>query len=196
MDKISEFQVLASICSQIDALEQDERERVVRYLFHRYPIEKSVADHGQQHSPPPSMQESGVNSSEIRGVAVKSREGDLRMTIRDLKAKTAKDAARRLTYVTILANELLFGSRELSSRKVLVPVLREYRLYDGNTRRLIAEDKGIMRNGDSLTLDAHARAEAESFLHDIQDTSSKGTWQPGSQRRGNKLDRGLAREES
>ena len=182
----SEFEILESMCVQLDELDDGARGRVLRYLFDRYPAERTMTTvRNASPSSTPAHQEN-IETLELRGIAVATADGGLRMTIRDLKARTAKDAARRLIYVTILANETLSGSRQVSSRKTVVPALREYRLYDGNTRTLMSTDKGIIRSGDLLALDAHARAEAETFLQEMQDPSIIGSWRPGAQSRGNK----------
>ena len=43
---------------------------------------------------------------------------------------------------------------------------------------LLASDKGIVRDGDILTLDAHARQDAERFLQEVLGPDTVGTWRP------------------
>lgn len=66
----------------------------------------------------------------------------------------------------------------MSSRKNLTPILKEWRLYDGNTRARLSKERGILRDGDNLSLDAHARRDAERFIEEISDPEIKGQWKP------------------
>jgi PAS domain S-box-containing protein len=102
--------------------------------------------------------------------------------VRDLKAKSGLDAAVRLAQVAIYAHERLTG-RPLSSRKGLTPLLKEWRLYDGNTRARLAREPGIVRSGDDLTLDPRGRRDAERLVEELLQPAARteenrpgGTW--------------------
>jgi hypothetical protein len=125
--------------------------------------------------PPATAAASG--QQEVPGIARLTDTGDLRITIRDLKARSGLDAAVRLALVSIYAHEKMTG-QPLSSRKNLTPILKEWRLYDGNTRARLSKERGILRDGDSLSLDAHARRDAERFVEEISDPEVKGEWKP------------------
>jgi hypothetical protein len=114
---------------------------------------------------------------EIPGIAKVTESGELKITIRDLKASSGLNAAVRLAHIAIHACESLLD-RGMSSRNELTPILKQWRVYDGNTRAKIGSDKGILRDGDVLTLDAHARRLAEQFINDILDPSIEGRWKP------------------
>jgi len=120
-----------------------------------------------------------VTEKDIPGVAQLSGEGEVKITIRDLKASSTNDAAKRLVLTAIRAHERLKGVRQVSSREVIVPLMRDYRVYTGNTRTVIKNYKGIIRDGDMLSLDVHAREEADRFLEEITDPEKRGTWKPG-----------------
>ena len=62
---------------------------------------------------------------ELPGIARVTLAGDFRLTVRDLKARSALDAAVRLAKVAIYAHELLTGE-PLSSRRGLTPILRAW----------------------------------------------------------------------
>jgi PAS domain S-box-containing protein len=100
------------------------------------------------------------------------------MTLGELFARSRLTAAVRLAMVAIYAHERLTG-RPLSSRRTLTPLLKAWRLYDGNTRSRLAKQRGILRSGDDLALDDQARREAERFIDDIH---SGGGIDVGSQR--------------
>jgi hypothetical protein len=117
-------------------------------------------------------------SDEIPGIARATPNGGLEITVRDLKAKSTTDAAIRLAHIVIYAAEKLKGERAVSSRKVLLPILKEWRAYDGNTRLALARHKGIHRDGDSMSLDAIAKKDAEKYVADILDDAAQGTWNP------------------
>ncbi len=103
-------------------------------------------------------------------------DGNVHITASDLKAKSAMEAAHRLVYVTLLARRTLLNETK-TPRKVLVETLRGYNLYDGNSRLMIANDKGLVRDGrKSIWLSQPALDVARKFVNDIQDPNTKGTW--------------------
>ncbi len=133
-----------------------------------------------------SPNEIGKNG-EVAGIAKLSQSGEVLLTVRDFKAKSANDAAIRLVHVLIWVTGKLAARSAVSSKNEVLPWLRKYRLYDGNTRGVIAKDKGLVRDGDELSLDFHADQLAEKFVNDILDGSVEGRWRPGgSKRRGAK----------
>lgn len=119
-----------------------------------------------------------ITEEELPGIARRTANGGLEVTVRDLKAKSTIDAAIRLAHIVIYANEKLKGERAVSSRKVLLPILKEWRAYDGNTRPALAHHKGIHRDGDQLSLDTIAKKDAEKYISEILDDSVTGTWNP------------------
>jgi hypothetical protein len=119
-----------------------------------------------------------ADEKEIAGIARVTPNGELHLTVRDLKARSANDAAIRIAHLTLLANERLNNSDSLSSKNVLVPILRRYRAYDGNTRGALAQHRGFARVGDQLSMDLHCKEEAEEFVKQILDPAVQGTWNP------------------
>ncbi|KAA6460294.1 hypothetical protein DYQ86_14745 [Acidobacteria bacterium AB60] len=124
-----------------------------------------------------------TESGQIPGIAKLSSGGDIQLTVRDFKARSANDAATRLVHVFLWATKKLTGRVSASSKMAIVPALRKYRCYDGNTRSVIARDKGIVRDGDELSLDFHAEQLAERFIKEILDSGTEGKWKPGSTKR-------------
>jgi hypothetical protein len=116
--------------------------------------------------------------NEIPGIAILDSSGKFKLTIRDVKAKTTNDAAIRLTLITIYAYCKLTGDSSVSSKRILKPLLEDWRVYTGNTRHIIASHRGIIRDGDSLKLDQHAKLEAETYINDALDESIQGKWSP------------------
>lgn len=114
---------------------------------------------------------------EIPGIAKVTESGELKLTIRDLKASSGLNAALRVAHIAIHACESLLH-RGMSSRNELTPILRQWRVYDGNARAKIGADKGIFRDGDTLTLDAHAQRLAEQFIADVLNPEVEGKWKP------------------
>ena len=120
---------------------------------------------------------------EIAGIAKLSQSGEVQLTVRDFKAKSTNDAAIRLVHVLIWATKKLTGEASASSKHSIVPWLRKYRCYDGNTRGAIAKDKGLVRDGDQLSLDFHAEQNAERFMEEILNPEIEGKWKPGPTKR-------------
>jgi hypothetical protein len=123
-----------------------------------------------------------VTGGEIPGIARLSANGELELTVRDVKARSTLDAAIRLAHIVIYATERLKGDAGVSSKKVLVPILKDWRAYDGNTRTALARHKGIQRDGDTLSLDAIAKKEAEKYIAQVLDDSLSGAWNPNAKR--------------
>jgi len=156
----------------------DARRRVLSYVIARYlpDAPASLPTAGQPKSSVAPSPLSVVQQRELPGVARLTDTGDLRITARDLKAKSGLDAAVRLAHIAIYAHERMTGGQPLSSRKGLTPLLKEWRLYDGNSRARLANERGIIRSDDSLSLDAHARRDAERYIEEILNDELKGQW--------------------
>lgn len=174
-----ELSAIRTVIGTVSDLEPASRIKVLAYVnshFHSALPVAAAAASGPGGDAPAMV---APPNGEIPGIAVVSPSGDLRLTIRgnDLKAKSGLDAAVRLAHVVIYANEKLLGI-PVSSPKVLTPILKEWRLYDSNTRKRLARERGIVRTGDSLSLDTHARVLAERFISEIQDPNTKGAWRP------------------
>ena len=176
----AELAVIATVSDAVGSLpDQEARMRVINYVMARHLPGASLrldALSPAPHAPRESAREVR-GTRELPGIAQLSDKGDLRITIRDLKAKSALDAAVRLAVVATYAHEELTGQK-LSSRRCLTPLLKQWRLYDGNSRARLAREKGIIREGDNLSLDAHARRDAERFIEEIRNQTIKGTWRP------------------
>ncbi len=118
---------------------------------------------------------------ELPGIATINEKGDFFFTVRDPKASSQADAIKRLTYVAIRSYLLLKkGESKASRKKIINPILSEWRVYDGNARNFLVNDKGIIREGDLLSLDVHATKEADTFIKDILDQKKSGSWNPSS----------------
>jgi hypothetical protein len=162
----------------------EARQRVISYVLARYlpssspvsliPVPRAAATA----TPVGSVAAGPVSGAkELPGIARLTDAGDLQVTIRDLKARSGLDAAVRLAYVAIYAYQQLAG-QAFSSPKGLTPLLKTWRVYDGNSRTRLAKDKGILRNGDDLSLDAHATRDAERFIQEMLDDGVAGSWKP------------------
>lgn len=179
----AEIAAIAAISSALSKLaDSEERRRVLTYVLARYLPEGYTPSAQPSAQPVTSMAPSPVaviehTQRELPGVARLTDTGDLRITARDIKAKSGLEAGVRLAHVAIYAHERLTG-KPLSSRKGLTPLLKEWRLYDGNVRARLAKERGIIRSDDSLSLDAHARRDAERYIDEILNDELHGQWKP------------------
>jgi hypothetical protein len=181
-----EIAAMAVISSALSSLADGEaRQRVISYVLARYspslsssiPVPATRVGTSSSGYSGSAAKASSNGIGEIPGIAMLTEAGDLRITVRDLKARSGLDAAVRLAYVAIYAYQKLVG-QPLPSPSVLTPLLKTWRLYDGNTRARLAKDKGIFRSGDDLSLDAHATRDAERFIQEILDDGVEGSWRP------------------
>lgn len=184
---MDELECMKNIDDNLQAVPEDStRLRIVGWLAAKYlgasmPSPVFTAVHTDVAAEEASNEV--VRSGQIAGIAKLSNSGEVQLTVRDFKAKSANDAAIRLVHVLIWATARLTGATTLSSKNAIVPWLRKYRCYDGNTRWAIAKDKGLVRDGDELSLDFHSEQLAEKFVGEILDPSVEGKWKPGSTKR-------------
>jgi hypothetical protein len=180
MDK--EIEVMGKVSKALSEIkDEDAIQRVLNWIMDKYGAEPRQPNSSSTTQRPQSLgvpSPSNPQTNGINDIGVITPSGDLKITIRDLKAKSAVDAATRLALVTIYTHQKLTGEEYTSSRKIVTPTLKNYRLYTGNSRRVLGNHKGIVRDGDNLTLDMHAESEAEAYLTEIRDSSISGSWSP------------------
>lgn len=173
-----EIAAIALISTALSGLTDAEaRQRVIAYVLSRYVASDSkiAALQKQLHEPANVSRASPILKNEIPGIGKLDESGELRLTVRNLKARSGLDAAVRLAYVAIYTFQQLAGL-PLSSQKGLTPLLKTWRVYDGNTRNRLAKDKGIIRKNDDLSLDAHGTRDAERYIQEILDDELEGKW--------------------
>ncbi len=193
---MNEIEALGHIDNALGGLEDDDvRLRVLQWAIAKY-------GKGSVHAPvsaPPAIPftsahighapprvgsalppQEVTSSNEIPGIAMISDSGDFRVTVRDPKARNTNDAAIRLAVVAIHSYCKLSGEKGASSRRIVKPVLENWRAYTGNTRAALASHQGIIRDGDALSLDQHAKREAEDYIAQILDDEIQGAWNPTS----------------
>lgn len=180
-----EIKAITAVNEALASIDDPEiRNRVLRWVNDKFgfvPSGVKLTREMSRQRDVPSMSE--VVAGEIPGIAMLTETGEFRLTVRDLKAKSANDAALRLAHIAIRAYQKLTGQKTVSSKNFLVPLLKYWRVYDGNTRAALARHKGIIRNGDELGLDSHATTDAERFISDALDNAIDGTWKPSTKAR-------------
>jgi hypothetical protein len=175
-----EIDAMAKVGAALAAVDDAQaRVRVLRWANEKFGFTPSS---GSQTMRTQSSVEVSVGK-EMPGIAVITDSGDVRFTIRDPKAKSAREATTRLVYVGVHASQALTGKKGVSRKGVIVPLLKHWRVYDGNARQFLAMDKGLLKNGDELELDGHAQKDAEQYIQEIQDSNRVGSWRPGSSSR-------------
>jgi hypothetical protein len=183
---MEELECMRTIDEAIRSIEDQEiRKRIVGWLSSKYLGVPTAHRNAPQEIALsiPAVSNSGDKPKEIPGIAKLSASGDVQLTVRDFKARSANEAAVRLAHVAIWAANKLTGEQTVSSRGLVLPLLRKYRCYDGNTRRALAAEKGLVRDGDTLSLDFHAEQSAERMVSEILDPATEGKWKPNSVKR-------------
>ena len=167
-----ELEAMQSIEKALEKMADDEaRKRALVWACSRYglPMDKAPnpPDDSNASSSASGARKTVARASgdtEISGIAVLDSDGNLTFTLQDVKAKSALDASIRLTLVAAYVHEKLTGNPEMSRKKVLVPLLTDWRIYDGNTRQAIVRHRGIIRKGRSaLKLDSTAKRGANVY---------------------------------
>ena len=176
-----EIAALAKLNEALTTLEDSgARSRVLRWACEKFGLSQPQA----QTLPSGEASVASLDGRGLAGIAHLTSSGDFRFTVRDLKAKNTTDAALRIVHVVVHSYCRLKGEDLVSARKIVVPILRQWRAYSGSIRQAIAAHKGIIREGDFISLDEHAKRDAERFIDEILDPNTKGSWAPSSRRRG------------
>ena len=177
-----EIQAITQINVALKAIPDDAtRIRVLKWAVQKF---NAIPNNANQQTVSTVNMLSGQDESaasnapnEIPKIASLNSDGNFSVIIQDLKAQSQTIAGVRLALATIHAYKKLTGNN-ISSRKDLVPVLKHFRLYDGNIRVALSRHRGIIRDKDILSLDAFAQKEAEDIIKEIQDPNTSGTWTP------------------
>jgi PAS domain S-box-containing protein len=177
---------LAAIAKSSAAIQElpdsGARRRVLSYVMDRYfPVTGSDQQRSASATQPGSVAVSRspareFNEGDLRGIAHITNEGDFEIVIREFWASSRLDAAVRLAKLAIYAHERLTGGA-MSSRTSLTPLLKAWHLYDGNTRARLARERGIIRSGDSLSLDDLEKSRADRSVVEMRSrvgTSNRG----------------------
>ena len=178
---MNEIQALGTIIEALEGVEdQGAVNRILDYVLNKFGDESTPARSAKKLQVDEILESDEVSKhgNEMTGIALVSDSGTFKLTVRDPKAKNTNDAAIRLALVTIYAYCHLTKEKTASSKKIVKPVLENWRAYTGNTRNALAQHAGILRDGDALSLDHHATLEAEQILDDIKDSDVVGKWQP------------------
>src|SRR5258706_2157414 len=140
----SEFDAMKTIDELLASLNDEERGRVLQWVSAKYGLTvQNMVRAGvrlDRNESALSVAKASGGVKEIPGIARLTTDGNLKLTVRDVKAKNTNDAAIRLIHIVVLANELLTGESGVSGKSVVVPTLREWRAYTGNTRAMIAKN--------------------------------------------------------
>lgn len=113
-----------------------------------------------------------------RVLKIFSANGDT-LELRDnrLKATTAADYYRRLTYLFLYAHEL--HGRSSTPRPELVKILKDAKVFDPNCGAWLKQKKGFTVDAeDRLKLNAGAREQAVKVLDEAGDASVADQWNP------------------
>jgi PAS domain S-box-containing protein len=174
---------LAAIAKSSAAVQElpdsESRRRVLTYVMDRYfPESGSHQQRSASASQPGSVAVSETRVQEfsegdLRGIARITDEGDFEIVIREFWASSRLDAAVRLAKLAIYAHERLTGAA-MSSRTCLTPLLKAWHLYDGNTRARLARERGIIRSGDSLSLDDPEKSRANRSVVEMRSRVGTG----------------------
>ena len=120
-----------------------------------------------------------TREGEIPGIAMLEEEGKIAFTLRDIKAQNKTNAWVRLALLATYVHEELTGETEISRSKVVNPLLKDWRAFDGRVRQAIADHKGIISIGKGLVkLDRRAKEEAKAIMQQVLDPKVEGKWSP------------------
>lgn len=167
---MKEIEVMGIIANALEGLDDPVMcKRILRWVNDRFSVGaitlSDVTAGGVEYV---ENDASHANASSLNGVAMMTQNGELKITARDLKGKGINDTAVRLAHVVLYSYRALTSEKWVSSRKILTPILKDHRVYTGNSRTALSQCKGIVRDGDMLTLDVLAQADAERFIEEIK----------------------------
>ncbi|MCC7389997.1 MAG: hypothetical protein IT431_14645 [Phycisphaerales bacterium] len=183
---LNEIDALAAINETMESLPDDQsRVRVLEWAISKFQLSGSMSTTAAPRVPVGVVgQSSGTPQTaatpgELGDIIHILDDGSIKVVARDLKAASANDAAVRLAHVVVYCVKHLLNGQKASSKVHLVPVLRDWRCYNGNTRGALAKEKGMIREGDALSLDQLAARRAEEIIAEIRNTETEGKWKGG-----------------
>jgi hypothetical protein len=180
-----EVKVMGELAVALSKLEDkpDAQKRALKWLCERFDFEikNQSVNHANKNDKSSIVADLATTapsstSNEMPGIACLTSDGEYRVTMRDLKAKNKLDAANRLVHVCIYSYTQMQNLPDMPSR-LLTSILKDWRVYDGNTRVLISKSKGLIRTKEGgLALDAHAKRDALKYIAEILNDEIAGKW--------------------
>jgi len=133
----------------------------------------------EQPPPPPPPPATKVDPERERVLKVFTLEGEtLELSENRLKAKSAADYYKRLTYLFIYAQEVVLA-RTSAPKAELIEVLKAAKVYDANCRFWLKQKKGFtVDNEDRMKLIAGAKEQAKQVITDTLDSNVADGWNP------------------
>jgi hypothetical protein len=133
----------------------------------------------QEQPPPPPPPVPKADPERERVLKVFTLEGEtLELSENRLKAKSAADYYKRLTYLFIYAQEVVLG-RTSAPKAELIEVLKAAKVYDANCRFWLKQKKGFtVDNEDRMKLIAGAKEQAKQVITDTLDSNVADGWNP------------------
>jgi hypothetical protein len=127
----------------------------------------------------PELQQLMESPEKDKALKMFSLNGELlELSDNRLKAKSAADYYKRLTYLFLYAQELLLG-RTSAPKSELAVVLKEAKVYDANCRSWLKQRKGFTVDAEErMKLIAGAREQAMKALDEAQDHNLQDEWNP------------------
>ncbi len=135
---------------------------------------------GEQPQPPPERNPMpGGDQEKERLLKIFNLEGEtLELAENRLKAKSAADYYKRLTYLFAYAQEILLG-RASTPKSDLVAVLKVAKVYDPNCRFWLKQKKGFTVDAeDRMKLIAGAKEQAKQTINEVFDGNVADDWNP------------------
>lgn len=135
-----------------------------------------------EQEPPPAGQAAPApqrDPERERLLKIFNLEGEtLELSENRLKAKSAADYYKRLTYLFIYAQEIVLG-RTSAPKAELIEVLKAAKVYDANCRFWMKQKKGFtVDTEDRMKLIAGAKEQAKQVVTDTLDTNVVDGWNP------------------
>jgi hypothetical protein len=126
-------------------------------------------------TPPPPK----TDPERDRVVKIFTLEGEtLELSENRLKAKSAADYYKRLTYLFIYAQEIALG-RTSAPKTELIEVLKAAKVYDANCRFWLKQKKGFtVDTEDRMKLITGAKEQAKQVITDTLDSNVADGWNP------------------
>jgi hypothetical protein len=170
----SEIQAMTTISKALDNIkDKDTQQRILNWIADRFelklkkqPLKTNSNEDTETNNHSADYSDIGEFSNNI-----------LELHFRDVKANNANNAAIRLCHIVAYLNEKILGEKETSSKDSIVPMLKEWNIYNSNTRRAIAKHHGLKRRDNNIVLDPQAKKDAENYIKEIRDNDLAGKWQ-------------------
>lgn len=171
---MKEIEAMKSVAEALENLEEGERLRVFEWAKAKFGISNKNLTK--------ELSSSIAQSEEMTNQKIENEFSDVAeidgsnfKIISDLKAKSMRDAAIRIAYLTCYLRRKMLGEEKTNVSEIISQI-KDHAAFDSNTSRHI-NLRDLMKDSEGyIKLTRPAEKKAEEIINELRNASIKGTW--------------------